>query len=58
MMSDSSLHAHLELHLSEASILVKMCVTHLINLDLEGGGASAPLAPPPHPTLLVAKQSS
>ena len=26
----------MELHLNEASILVKMCVTHLINL--EGGG--------------------
>ena len=34
--------------INEASILVKMCVTHLINLEGGGGGGpSAPLAPLP-----------
>ena len=34
-------------HLNEASILAKMCVAHLINL--EGGGGFSPLSPPPPP---------
>ena len=42
MMSVISLHA--KLHLNEASILAKMCVTHLINL--EGGGLQPPGSDP------------